>query len=169
MQALSFRLELQPREEGANMKLFPAVGFIKQALSVTSAYILYKISKHDLILSGNSQNTKPYKLRQTIMILDKVDLSHIASAFKLRGYSSCSPASLSIPTSKGQQSRVLIRLENTTDTTYRTRCRITGKRHVRTSETKASRGRRTSKNEAGEERCTTTNSTIRGPTSQGRL
>ncbi|THV89721.1 hypothetical protein D6D27_06284 [Aureobasidium pullulans] len=35
------------------------------------------------------------------MILDKVDLSHIASAFKLRGYSSCSPASLSIPTSKG--------------------------------------------------------------------
>ncbi|THY06607.1 hypothetical protein D6D01_09877 [Aureobasidium pullulans] len=30
--------------------------------------------------------------KQAIMILDKVDLSHIASAFRLRGYSSCSPA-----------------------------------------------------------------------------
>jgi len=53
MQALSFRLELQPREGGANMKLFPAVEFIKQARSVTSAYILYKISKHDLIFECN--------------------------------------------------------------------------------------------------------------------
>ncbi|KAH0026239.1 hypothetical protein KCU78_g4440, partial [Aureobasidium melanogenum] len=37
------------------------------------------------------------------MSLDKVDFSHIASAFKLRGYSyaGCAPVSLSMPTSQG--------------------------------------------------------------------
>ncbi|KAG9518269.1 hypothetical protein KCV07_g5689, partial [Aureobasidium melanogenum] len=37
------------------------------------------------------------------MILDKVDFSHIASAFKLRGYSyaGCAPVSLSMPTGQG--------------------------------------------------------------------
>ncbi|KAH0260706.1 hypothetical protein KCU91_g14463, partial [Aureobasidium melanogenum] len=37
------------------------------------------------------------------MILDKVDFSHIASAFKLRGYSyaGCAPVSLSMPAGQG--------------------------------------------------------------------
>ncbi|CAD0084078.1 unnamed protein product [Aureobasidium vineae] len=37
------------------------------------------------------------------MILDKVDFSHIASAFKLRGYTytGCGPVSLSMPTGQG--------------------------------------------------------------------
>jgi hypothetical protein len=45
------------------------------------------------------------------MILDKVDFSHIASAFKLRDYtySGCNPVSLSMPTSQSKQYIILER------------------------------------------------------------
>jgi hypothetical protein len=45
------------------------------------------------------------------MILDKVDFSHIASAFKLRDYtySGCNPVSLSMPTGQSKQCTILER------------------------------------------------------------
>lgn len=96
MNPLSFRL--QPHGRGAqtiNLSLELSCRIYK-GLEETGQQFLYDAQNRIVAPICSLQ-----ALFNIIMILDKVDLSSMASAFKLRGYSSCAPVSLSMPQHKG--------------------------------------------------------------------
>ena len=104
------------------------------------------------------------------MILDKVDFSHIASAFKLRDYtySGCSPASLSMPSGQSKHHIVLERRTRRPNRLPRNRCIVSRKRNLRACKTTPPSRRRTSKTQVGQKGSAIAHSTIRRPTSKGR-